>query len=95
MLGLEYTDGQEPDSLNEQLQALLRSEGGDFADQYFVQCQVGSHIAVGLAGQKKKRERTVRVAAAVCRALTSPFAKRELEQTCPEIAALVKQVAPM
>jgi len=92
MEGLVFSDGQESNPRNKQISAALAREGGGFIGQFFMSCRAGPYYAVGLAGQKKKRDRAVRITAAVCMALASPDARSELEKDCGQLASLVRQV---
>ena len=63
---LEYLDEADDSDLCQTVGYALSQMGREFAAQHFMCTKVGMFVAVGFGGTTKKRQRTSRVAAAVC-----------------------------
>ena len=88
---LEYLDGEGDSALCESVCSALSTTGGEFAEQFFICTRVGDFVAVGFGGNKKKRTRSSRVAAAVCFELQAKSPVQEF--LCyPALQSLIKQV---
>ena len=89
--GVEYFDSQDGSAICESVRSALFSTGTVFASRFFCCAQVGDFVAVGFGGNKKKRKRSSRVAAAVCFELQaeSPVAEflpyRELQNLIRQV----------
>merc|ERR1712113_968978 len=63
---LTYYEGSDASDVCHEVSESLPQAGDMFSGQYFMCTIVGDLVAVGAAGNKKNRTRTVRLAAAVC-----------------------------
>jgi hypothetical protein len=88
---LEYLEGEGDSDLCETVGSALSAMGGEFAAQHFMCTKVGMFVAVGIGGQKKKRQRTSKVAAAVCCELQAETPAEEFRRY-PLLQLFIKQV---
>ena len=88
---LEYLEGQDDSDLCKTVTAAFNQMGGEFAAQHFMCTKVGMFVAVGIGGTTKKRQRTSKVAAAVCCELQAETPAEEF-QRYPLLQLFIKQV---
>ena len=88
---LEYLDGADDSDLCQTVGDALSQMGREFAAQHFMCTKVGMFVAVGFGGTTKKRQRTSRVAAAVCCELQAKTPVQEFDRY-PLLQRFIEQV---
>ena len=86
-----YLEGEDDSDLCKTVTAAFNRMGGEFAAQHFMCTKVGMFVAVGIGGATKKRQRTSKVAAAVCCELQAETPVEEFRRY-PHFQLFIKQV---
>ena len=88
---LEYLEGEGDSDLCQTVGAAFSQMGREFAAQHFMCTRVGMFVAVGFGGNTKKRQRTSKVAAAVCYELQAKTPVQEFRRY-PLLQLFIEQV---